>query len=58
MVLFGEEKSQPEEFFGTFDQFLTAFQDARVDNERFKKMKEEEEKRAKMETQVGTLLCL
>ena len=52
--MFGEEpkKMQPEEFFGIFDLFLTMFTEARMDNERFRRQKEEEEKRQKMEAQV------
>lgn len=52
--LFGEDGSvvQPEEFFGIFDAFLTAFMEARQDNENFKKRQEEEEKRAKQEAEV------
>jgi dishevelled associated activator of morphogenesis len=44
---FGEDPkaTQPEEFFGTFDLFLTSFSTARGENEKFKRMKEDEEKR-------------
>ncbi len=54
MKSFGEDpqKIQPDEFFGMFDQFITSFNDARVENERFRKQKEDEERRAKMEAQV------
>lgn len=56
--LFGEDGSviQPDEFFGIFDSFLTAFMEARQDNENFKKRQEEEEKRAKQEAEVNMLL--
>lgn len=43
---------QPEEFFGSFDSFLTAMTDTRHENEKFKKQKEEEEKRKHLEEQV------
>lgn len=51
---FGEDpkKSQPDEFFGVFDLFLQSFTDARLENERFKKQKEEEKKREKLEEKV------
>ena len=44
---------QPDEFFGIFEQFLIAFEDARLENERFRKLREVEEKRAQQEKQVG-----
>lgn len=52
--LFGEDGSvvQPDEFFGIFDAFLTAFTEARQDNDNFKKRQDEEEKRAKQEAEV------
>lgn len=52
--LFGEDGSviQPEEFFGIFDNFLSAFAEARQDNENFKKRAEEEEKRLRQEAEV------
>lgn len=52
--LFGEDPKsmQPEEFYGIFDSFLLSFSDAREENEKFKRQKEEEEKRAAMEAQV------
>ncbi|XP_066141423.1 disheveled-associated activator of morphogenesis 1 [Euwallacea fornicatus] len=55
--LFGEEASnaQPDEFFGVFDTFLTAFMEAKQDNENMKKRQEEEEKRAKQEEQLKKL---
>lgn len=55
--LFGEDGSvvQPEEFFGIFDAFLTAFTEARQDNENFRKRAEEEEKRLKQEAEVSLL---
>lgn len=53
--MFGEDGSvvQPDEFFGIFDAFLTAFMEARQDNDNFKKRQEEEEKRAKQEAEVN-----
>lgn len=55
--LFGEEatNAQPDEFFGIFDTFLTAFMEARQDNENMRKRQEEEEKRAKQEEQLKKL---
>lgn len=52
--LFGEDGSilQPEEFFGIFDTFLTAFAEARQDNENTRRRQEEEEKRAKQEAEL------
>lgn len=51
---FGEDLSnlQPDEFFGIFDTFLTAFSEAKSDNENLARRKEEEERRALMESQV------
>lgn len=53
---FGEDSSkhQPEMFFGVFDTFITAFSEAKQDNEKMIRRKEEEEKRALMEAQVGS----
>lgn len=42
-------KQQPDEFFSTFDLFLTSFAEAKNENDRIKRMKLEEEKRAKLE---------
>lgn len=55
--LFGEDPatSQPDEFFGIFDTFLTAFMEARQDNENLRKRQEEEEKRAKQEADLKKL---
>ncbi|KAJ8986080.1 hypothetical protein NQ317_003374, partial [Molorchus minor] len=55
--LFGEEatNAQPDEFFGIFDTFLTAFIEARQDNENMRKRQEEEEKRAKQEADLKKL---
>lgn len=52
--LFGEDPTaiQPDEFFGIFDSFLTAFTDAFQDNENMRKRQEEEEKRAKQEADL------
>ncbi|XP_074640649.1 disheveled-associated activator of morphogenesis 1-like [Tubulanus polymorphus] len=51
--LYGEEsKMQPDEFFGIFDQFLSMLYDCKKENERFRKMAEEEERRAKVEAQL------
>ena len=54
---YGEDSSkmQPDEFFGIFDIFLSAFADARVENEKIRRQREEDEKRAKMEAQVSAL---
>uniref|UniRef100_A0A672YTB9 Disheveled-associated activator of morphogenesis 1-like n=1 Tax=Sphaeramia orbicularis TaxID=375764 RepID=A0A672YTB9_9TELE len=51
---FGEDssKQQPEEFFGIFDTFITAFSEAKQDNENMIRRKEEEEKRALLEAQL------
>lgn len=51
---FGEDSSklQPDEFFGIFDTFLTAFTEAQQDNKNMARRKEEEEKRALMEAQL------
>lgn len=57
---FGEDagKMQPDEFFGIFDQFLGSFAEARQENENMRRRKDEEERRAKMETQVCTYLLI
>ncbi|UYV74721.1 DAAM2 [Cordylochernes scorpioides] len=49
--LFGElpTSTQPEDFFGTFDSFLTAFREAHLDNVR--RRREAEEKKPKMDTE-------
>lgn len=54
MKHFGEDsgKTQPDEFFGIFDQFLQAVNEAKQENENMRKRKEEEERRARMEAQV------
>ncbi|XP_051908014.1 disheveled-associated activator of morphogenesis 1-like isoform X2 [Hippocampus zosterae] len=51
---FGEDagKTQPDDFFGIFDQFLQSFGEARQENENMRRRKEEEERRAKMEAQL------
>lgn len=53
--LFGEDtqKSTPEEFFGVFSEFLQSYADAKVDIENFRKQREQEEKRAKIEAEVS-----
>lgn len=43
---------QPDEFFGIFDTFLQAFLEARQDLEAMRRRKEEEERRARMESMV------
>ncbi|KAL4238139.1 Dishevelled associated activator of morphogenesis 2 [Mactra antiquata] len=48
----GESTSQPDEFFGIFDSFLSAMSEARCENERIKRQKEEEEKRAQLEEKL------
>lgn len=52
--LFGEDNStiQPDDFYGIFDAFLTAFNEARQDNENMRRRREEEEKRAAQEAEV------
>nr|XP_057933083.1 disheveled-associated activator of morphogenesis 1-like [Doryrhamphus excisus] len=51
---FGEDvsKLQPEEFFGIFDAFLSAFSEAKQANEDIARRKEEEEKRALLEEKM------
>lgn len=49
---------QPDEFFGIFDAFLTAFMEARQDNDNFKKRQDEEEKRAKQEAEVDFICSI
>ncbi|XP_029448791.1 disheveled-associated activator of morphogenesis 2 [Rhinatrema bivittatum] len=51
---FGENqgKMQPEEFFGIFDTFLQSFAEARQDLENMRRKKEEEERRARLETML------
>ncbi|XP_035825837.1 disheveled-associated activator of morphogenesis 1 [Aplysia californica] len=44
--------TQPDDFFGSFDNVLTAMIDAKNENEKFKKQKEEEEKRKQLEEQL------
>lgn len=46
------KQTQPEEFFGSIDTFVTGIADARHENERFKKQREEEEKRKTLEEQL------
>ena len=46
------KKTKPEDFFGIFDVFLNSFTEAKAENERFRKQKEEEERRQKLEAQV------
>lgn len=60
VTLFGEDKQKctPEEFFGTFNEFLTSFSEVKIDNENFRKKKEEEEKRARLEAEVRFNYCL
>lgn len=52
---FGEQdsKMQPDEFFGIFDTFLQAFLEARQDLEAMRRRKEEDERRARMESMVS-----
>merc|ERR1719273_1107913 len=52
--LFSEDPTttQSDEFFGTFDYFITSFEEARQDNETVKKKKEEEEKIAKQHQEM------
>lgn len=57
---FGEDPSQnkPEDFFGIIDSFLTAMADAKAENERIKRQKEEEEKRQALEESVRSMHVL
>lgn len=57
---FGEDPSQnkPEDFFGIIDSFLTAMADAKAENERIKRQKEEEEKRQALEESVRRMHVL
>ncbi|XP_005801208.1 disheveled-associated activator of morphogenesis 1 [Xiphophorus maculatus] len=50
---FGEDssKQQPDDFFGVFNTFLSAYSEARQDNEDIARRQEEEEKRALAEAQ-------
>merc|ERR1719438_736200 len=52
--LFSEDPTttQSDEFFGTFDYFITSFEEARQDNETVKRKKEEEEKIAKQHQEM------
>ena len=52
---FGEEQGsmQPDEFFGIFDIFLESFVEARRDLENMQRRRDEEERRARMETTVS-----
>ncbi|MEJ1287971.1 dishevelled associated activator of morphogenesis 2 [Cricetulus griseus] len=51
---FGEQESkmQPDEFFGIFDTFLQAFLEARQDLEAMRRRKEDDERRARMESML------
>ena len=55
--LFSEDPTttQSDEFFGTFDYFITSFEEARQDNESVKRKKEEEEKIAKQHQEVSQI---
>ena len=43
---------QPDEFFRIFDNFISSMTDAKEENERIKKQKEEEERKAQLEEKV------
>ncbi|MEQ2308153.1 Disheveled-associated activator of morphogenesis 1, partial [Ameca splendens] len=51
---FGEDSSnqQPDDFFGIFNTFLSAYSEARQDNEDMARRQEEEKKRALVEAQM------
>ena len=50
---FTDDKSmQPDEFFKIFDSFISSMADAKEENERIKKQREEEERRAQLEEKV------
>ena len=55
VLFFGEEPNttNPDEFFGIFDAFLTSFAAATEDNINVRKKREEEEKRLRHEQEVG-----
>lgn len=55
--IFGEDykTTQPEDFFGIFDQFLMSVSEAKTDNDLAKKKRVEEEKRAIMEQEVSCM---
>lgn len=46
---------QPDEFFGIFNVFLTAFEEARQYNDNLKKLQEDGERRAKQEAEVSVM---
>ncbi|KAK1893779.1 Disheveled-associated activator of morphogenesis 1 [Dissostichus eleginoides] len=54
LVRFGEDTSnmQPDQFFGIFNTFLTAYSEAQQDNENMARRKEEEERRELLEAQL------
>lgn len=54
MKCFGDkpDDSKPDEFFGIIDTFINSLNEAKVENERIRQQKEEEERRAKLEEQV------
>ncbi|GAB1301173.1 Disheveled-associated activator of morphogenesis 2 [Apodemus speciosus] len=54
LMHFGEQESkmQPDEFFGIFDTFLQAFLEARQDLETMRRRKEDDERRARMESML------
>lgn len=54
LMHFGEQESkmQPDEFFGIFDTFLQAFLEARQDLEAMRRRKEDDERRARMESML------
>ncbi|XP_052768574.1 disheveled-associated activator of morphogenesis 1-like isoform X2 [Mya arenaria] len=47
-----QDGGQPDEFFGNFSSFMTSMADARDENERIRKQKEEDEKRAHLEEKL------
>ena len=58
--MFGEDPArlQPDAFFGLFTTFLDAFASARKDNIAMRQKKAEEEKRKKIEMEVGVFSSL
>lgn len=46
------DDSKPDDFFGIMDTFINSINDAKQENERIRQLKEEEERRAKLEEQV------
>jgi hypothetical protein len=52
---FGDKpnESKPDEFFGIMDTFITSLNEAKQENEKIRQLKEEEERRAKLNRDRG-----